>query len=166
MTLSAERNPNGLAALRRNKFWKDVIPRYKKLLLHQTLNNMPQNNDPLMTKENFWNELSANYPNKMAHFLAWVDQFKRRVDWNNLFNSNSEYQDANGKNAPAPKVHELPDGMQIGIYMLYCLENPHRYELFEGMPLNLSLMLDAMRLHMRMEEKFFEGLGINFLECN
>src|SRR5258708_246247 len=75
-----------------------------------------------LTKENFWNELSENYPDEMKQFCAWIDQYKQWVDWNLLFNSH-RFSARNGQecvNVP-PKYHELPIGMQIGIFIEYTL---------------------------------------------
>lgn len=78
-----------------------------------------------LTKENFWNELLEKYPEQMKVFCAWIDGYKKRVNWNKLFNSDSDYQNYEGKNAPAPKYHDLPIAMQIGIFMQFLAEqNP------------------------------------------
>ena len=69
-----------------------------------------------LTKENFWNELYAQYPSEMEVFCKWIDEYKKRVNWNQLFNSDSNWQDSNGKNATSPKFHEIPIAMQLGIF--------------------------------------------------
>lgn len=80
-----------------------------------------------LTKENFWNELHEKYPKSVQQFCDWIDKYKKKVDWNKLFNSDSDWQDANGKNAPAPKFHDLPIAMQIGILLQYMSEKPIKY---------------------------------------
>lgn len=75
-----------------------------------------------LNKENFWNELHAKYPTAVNHFCKWIDEYKKEVGWNKLFNSDSEYQNADGKNAPAPKFHDLPFDMQNGILARFELE--------------------------------------------
>lgn len=76
-----------------------------------------------LTKENFWDELMAQYPTAVGLFCDWIDQYKKEVNWNILFNSNSDYQDMNGKNAAAPKFHDLPIDMQTGIVQRFFLEH-------------------------------------------
>ena len=75
-----------------------------------------------LNKENFWNEMHEKYPNSMDAFCKWIDNYKKIVNWNVLFNSDSEWQDANGRNAPAPKFHDLPLAMQVGIWNQFMQE--------------------------------------------
>jgi len=75
-----------------------------------------------LNKENFWNDLHSKYPTAVNHFCEWIDKYKAEVGWNKLFNSDSNWQDANGKNAPAPKFHDLPFDMQNGIIAKFELE--------------------------------------------
>ena len=75
-----------------------------------------------LTKENFWNDLQAKYPKGMKVFCDWIDEYKKANDWNMLFNSDSEYQNAAGKNAPAPKYHDLPLSMQMGIWIEFVVD--------------------------------------------
>lgn len=82
-----------------------------------------------LTKENFWNELHTKYPAEMDIFCKWIDEYKKRVSWNMLFNSDSDYQNAQGKNAPAPKYHDLPIAMQIGIFIQFVAESDNRFGL-------------------------------------
>lgn len=72
-----------------------------------------------LNKEDFWNEMSEKYPKAVKDFCDWIDEFKVLVFWNDLFNSNSDYQDYNGKNAPAPKYHEVPIFIQYGVWLEY-----------------------------------------------
>lgn len=80
-----------------------------------------------MTKDKFWNELERTCPVPMKAFCAWIHEYKKRVNWNGLFNADSTWQDSNGKNAPAPKYHDLPDAMQVGIFLQYCIESKDGY---------------------------------------
>ena len=82
-----------------------------------------------LNKENFWNELYEKYPLGMKVFCDWIDEYKKKNNWKMLFNSNSEYQNADGKNAIAPKYHDLPLAMQIGIWIEFCSElSVHEWE--------------------------------------
>ncbi len=68
-----------------------------------------------LTKENFFNAISDKYPFAHIVFLEWIDEQKEELHWNEIFNSNSDYQDNLGKNAPAPKFHNLPFELQFGL---------------------------------------------------
>lgn len=73
-----------------------------------------------LNKENFFDRMTALYPGGMQVFHGYVDAYKKQVNWDDLFNSN--YQNAEGKNAPAPKFHEIPYEMQIGILLKFVSE--------------------------------------------
>jgi hypothetical protein len=85
---------------------------------------------PNLSKENFWNDLFDKYPDAVKIFCKWIDKYKKRNKWNTLFNSDSDWQDVNGKNAPAPKFHDLPYAMQIGILIEFLSSYPtvHEFE--------------------------------------
>lgn len=70
-----------------------------------------------LSKPEFWVPLFQKYPHGMKIFCDWIDEYKERNDWNMLFNSHSDYQDGQGKNAPSPKFHDLPLAIQIGIWI-------------------------------------------------
>lgn len=75
-----------------------------------------------LTKENFWNEIEVRFPKSTKLFLKWIDVYKQKTEWNKLFNSDSEYQNAEGKNAAAPKFHEISYEMQQGIWISFAHE--------------------------------------------
>jgi len=75
-----------------------------------------------LNKENFWNALYLEHPDKVEKFCKWIDEYKKKNNWNALFNSDSNWQDANGKNAPAPKFHDLPVAIQVGIFGQFMAE--------------------------------------------
>lgn len=62
-----------------------------------------------LNKENFFNALERQYPDAVEHFLNWIDEYKREVDWNLLFGE-------------AVKFHDIPFEMQNGIIARYELE--------------------------------------------
>lgn len=70
-----------------------------------------------LTKENFWNELMEHYPSEMELFCKWIDEYKKRVDWNKLFNPSILIFRG------PPKFHDLPIAMQAGIFMQFACEN-------------------------------------------
>lgn len=98
-----------------------------------------------MLKDSFWAEIKERWPGEFQLFSAWVDKYKSGQNWLLLFNSNSEYQNAMGQNAIAPKFHDLPPAMQIGIFLQYCIEQPHRYEFLEGQPGSMAKLVDMVK---------------------
>ncbi len=84
-----------------------------------------------LTKENFWNAIKEEYPVQMAQFCDWIDEYKKRVKWIELFNadlfSKSDYRVAGVKIEnmifKAPKYHELPIAMQLGIFIQFTIES-------------------------------------------
>lgn len=75
-----------------------------------------------LNKENFFNDLMKKCPKTVDSFCKWIDEYKKNVNWNKLFNSDSNWQDADGKNALAPKFHEIPIEMQVGILSRFFIE--------------------------------------------
>lgn len=76
-----------------------------------------------LNKENYFNQLKEKYPKAMELFCQWIDKYKQTADWNELFNSSSEWQSADGKNAPAPKFHDLPYELQYGLLLRFFAEH-------------------------------------------
>lgn len=62
-----------------------------------------------LTKENFWLELNENFPDAMKMFRKWIDEYKAKVGWGDLF--------PNGV-----KFHDLPFEMQNGILARFDIE--------------------------------------------
>lgn len=61
-----------------------------------------------MTKEYCWDELMDKYPLGMKNFCSWIDKYKKQVNWDQVFAFDG-----------APKYHELPGAMQLGIFIEY-----------------------------------------------
>lgn len=80
-----------------------------------------------LTKEGFWDLMIQRYPVSSKIFLDWIDQYKKRVNWLPLFNSSSDWQDNEGRNAPAPKFHNIPPEMQFGIFLQFIKEHHWEY---------------------------------------
>lgn len=66
-----------------------------------------------LTKEGFFNELYALYPDAVEKFCKWIDAYKEEVKWKELF-------------APGVKFHDIPFEMQLGIMKRYCIELNHQ----------------------------------------
>lgn len=68
----------------------------------------------------FWGECIKQSPKAMNQFLDFIDNYKKENDWNKLFNGGvSLGRFTHSHNAPhteAPKYHDLPYAMQIGIF--------------------------------------------------
>lgn len=62
-----------------------------------------------LTKEAFWNELYAKYPELMQEFCQWIDEYKKSVSWPDLIGSYIKY-------------HDLPIGLQIGVFIQWTME--------------------------------------------
>ena len=80
-----------------------------------------------MNKANFWDKLETEYPEQMGDFKKYIDEYKRREDWANLFPGRIIYgdDDVMGKYRQVipVKFHDLPNAMQIGIFIQYTIEN-------------------------------------------
>lgn len=81
-----------------------------------------------LTKENFWNELNNAYPEQMKEFCAWIDEYKKRVDWDGLFNG------LKGPFTSSPKYHDLPIAMQLGIFWEFSMESAYDYQFIKNCP--------------------------------
>jgi hypothetical protein len=73
-----------------------------------------------LTKENFWNEVMATYPNATKLFCDWIDEYKKEIEWDYLF--------ANGIiNRKPIKFHDIPHAMQQGIWIEFVEQTLHQY---------------------------------------
>jgi hypothetical protein len=79
-----------------------------------------------LTKENCFNALTEKYPRAMELFCEWIDFYKVKNNWKELFNTFCEgysVRDSVGNPFNAPKYHELPYAMQLGIWFEFVREN-------------------------------------------
>lgn len=81
-------------------------------------------NAPL-TQENFFDEMQRRFPAGTQMFMDWFGSYRDRVGWHALFNSDSDYQNSQGKNAPVPRFEQLPHAMQMGIYLEFLRQGPN-----------------------------------------
>lgn len=75
-----------------------------------------------LNKENFWNEMLKEYPKAMNVFCHWVDVYKKRNNFNELFKADIAVAiNLRGGLTPitsaAPKYHELPLAFQVGMWI-------------------------------------------------
>jgi len=68
-----------------------------------------------LTKDNFWNELTKSYPLGTKVFYDWIDEYKKAVNWQDLFR---DHLNADAKFS-SPKFHNLPHAMQLGIWIFF-----------------------------------------------
>lgn len=73
-----------------------------------------------LTKENFWNDLYAAYPSEMDVFCKWIDEYKKKVNWDALFIN--KWPNGVSKREPDIKYHDLPIAMQLGIFAQFVAE--------------------------------------------
>ncbi len=69
-----------------------------------------------LTKETFWNPMMEKYPLATAKFCEWIDEYKIAIGWKELFNDGKAWA---GGITIAPKYHDLPQEMQIGIWFAF-----------------------------------------------
>lgn len=90
-----------------------------------------------LTKENFFNEMMELYPLAMKLFCNWVDEYKKAVNWNVLFNNGKEKNygvnlnqlpnSKTGRYDHDIKFHDLPYAMQQGIWIEFVGQTLHHY---------------------------------------
>lgn len=62
-----------------------------------------------LSKENYWNEMQAKYPEAVQIFCDWIDKYKEKVGWASLFQDGI-------------KFHDLPFEFQNGIIARFDIE--------------------------------------------
>ena len=75
-----------------------------------------------LTKENFYNEMKEKYPKIMDEFCVWIDEYKKENKWITLFGAMGDME------GTAPKYHELPIAMQLGILSEFVHYFSSKYE--------------------------------------
>lgn len=79
-----------------------------------------------LTKEGFWNALYAQYPEKVQVFCDWIDEYKKKNNWDYLFCN--RYLKA--RNLSQTKYHDLPLAMQFGIFLEFTRDKSHSSDSF------------------------------------
>ena len=72
-----------------------------------------------MSKGEFWDAISDKYPEEFADFAEYVDEYKRREGWSKLFDERIVM----GMGRMITKYHDLPNAMQLGIFIQYTVES-------------------------------------------
>lgn len=91
---------------------------------------------PVLTKENFWNDLHEKYPGGMAWFCQWVDEYKIKNPA--VF-------------ASGLKFHDLPTAMQVGVFIEFTMSHG-QFCFFPDGPDYLYEMTDAIQEWFSYEE--------------
>jgi hypothetical protein len=102
-----------------------------------------------MTKKKFWDKIEKDYPGELQPFYAWLDEYKKSVEWERLFNFGFPYYAKQGWHNP--RFDELPPAMQIGIFIQFVSEVPSRYSL----ELDVKVKEDFERIPELIREFFF-----------
>lgn len=97
----------------------------------------------IILKEKYWDGWREKYPEAVDAFCKWIDMYKAAIGWNQLFNSDSNWQDGDGKNAPAPKFHQIPVALQWGIFLQFISD----YGIIDDLPHEFS----GVAVHVNME---------------
>jgi hypothetical protein len=102
-----------------------------------------------LTKENFWNDAFKRWPDQVAAFCKWIDEYKVRVDWKRLFavRTYTNYDDGTRceMELRQPKYHDLPIAMQIGIFIQFTFEYEKQEEFFEVGPTTMDEFIAGMK---------------------
>ncbi len=116
-----------------------------------------------LTKENFWNEMMEKYPNAAKKFCDWIDEYKKAVSWATLFNAEVSYtQKATGGfnviTTTAPKYHDLPYAMQLGIWIEYmCQRGGCQWEIENMFDFDLAKDIEGTFKNLLEEEAIEEN---------
>jgi hypothetical protein len=65
-----------------------------------------------LTRENFFTLMRHKYPLAMERFSKWIDEYKKRVNWDSYF-----------CRVLSNKYHDIPIAMQFGIFIQYVQES-------------------------------------------
>lgn len=87
-----------------------------------------------LTKENFWNKISKDYPKAFKHFSEWIDVYKIENNWKNIFNPQFWENPEQHRIYSTPKYHDLPTAIQFGIFIqfIYEVDTSSRYLVLHG----------------------------------
>lgn len=77
-----------------------------------------------LNKENFWDELYADYPEAVQVFCDWIDKYKAENNWDELFNGGLLLHPSHPSDiqTSSPKFHDLPHALQMGIWIQFVQE--------------------------------------------
>lgn len=80
-----------------------------------------------LSKENFFNQIGKDSPKALKIFCDFIDNYKKSINWNQLFNPNFKPDGSIGGNPVdkmiGPKFHDLPFHLQKGVIENFLLLN-------------------------------------------
>lgn len=79
----------------------------------------------MMTKDAFWQPIENRAPKTFKQFKDWIDGYKKRVGWDKMFHAGIQLSRSDDDITKAPKVHDLPDALQIGIFFQFLTEQEY-----------------------------------------
>lgn len=91
-----------------------------------------------LTKKDFWKPIERLYPEAFAVFSKWVDEYKIKNNWDTLFNAGIWHHRKKREentiighygHSAAPKFHDLPKAMQMGMFLEFCEDQLDKGEL-------------------------------------
>jgi hypothetical protein len=72
----------------------------------------------------FWSEIKEKFVGEIQEFNQWIEKYKTRMGWEHIFNPNYTME---GMSWRRITFYDLPDAMQIGIFIQYVSESGSRY---------------------------------------
>lgn len=78
-----------------------------------------------ITKKLFFDEMATLYPEAMKIFNYWIDNYKKSVHWDHIFNAGA--YDNWSALTTAPKFHDLPFELQFGIIAAFMASQEQMY---------------------------------------
>jgi hypothetical protein len=74
--------------------------------------------------DKFWREIKEKFVGEFEEFTEWIEKYKEKNHWKHFFNPNFMME---GMMWRGVNFFDLPDAMQIGIFIQYVAESNSRY---------------------------------------
>lgn len=101
-----------------------------------------------LNKENFFDQMSEQFPDAMKHFHKWLGEYKLKVNWNDLLCAAYIRKGEIDVFYEPIKFHQLPFEMQLGIIMKYGSETFNELDdalTPEGMKVLFKSVMEALQ---------------------
>lgn len=72
----------------------------------------------------FWSDIKEKFVGEFEEFNEWLNEYSKKTNWERIFNPNYTME---GMMWRGITFYDLPDAMQIGIFMQYVSEAPKAY---------------------------------------
>jgi len=80
--------------------------------------------DNKILNKDFWSDIREKFVGEIDEFNEWLVKYQNRTNWEHIFNPNYAME---GMSWRRITFFDLPDAMQIGIFMQYVSESNARY---------------------------------------